>query len=206
VSYAGFATNMANGSENPVRNHYFHAPEHVEVHKADLTDQAKNPQAPREGIGEKGIPMQGVIFESRHVRLLLEAIGDQNHPLREHAVQAVGGFAGVAEQSGVDTRAMEARESKVPPEYQVVTSLNQAAALIGVPPEEIVTMPDIRREWDVKRSRVQDWIRQGPQGQPHLTPLDVRLKGYHGSQQLLFRRGDVQRLAENPPKPGRPRK
>jgi hypothetical protein len=48
---------MAGTFENPVRNHYLHAPEHVEEHKADLTDQAKNPPIPREPYGEKVVSM-----------------------------------------------------------------------------------------------------------------------------------------------------
>ena len=49
VSYSGFAANMATTSENPIRNHYLHASERVQEHKADLDDQAKNPLAQRVG-------------------------------------------------------------------------------------------------------------------------------------------------------------
>jgi hypothetical protein len=87
---------MSSTSEHRVESHYSHAsiPHHVD----DLHKQAENPQAQREGTGEQALPRQGVIFDSSHVRLLLEAIGDPNHPLRQQAERAVGGFAEVAEK------------------------------------------------------------------------------------------------------------
>jgi hypothetical protein len=51
---------MAHTSENHIRDHYLHAPEHIKEHRDDLIDQAKNPQAQREGRGEKAEPMPGV--------------------------------------------------------------------------------------------------------------------------------------------------
>ena len=71
---------MVNTPENPVRNHYL--PASVPEHKADLDDQAKNPQAPRERTGERALPMQGVIFENRYAKRLFEALDNPNDPDR----------------------------------------------------------------------------------------------------------------------------
>jgi transcriptional regulator with XRE-family HTH domain len=89
--------------------------------------------------------------------------------------------------------------------YEVVATLQQAAQKTGVPPEEIMTLRDIQAEWDVDRTHLQDWSRRGKQGQPHLPPLPVRLKGPGGGQ-LLFLREEVERKITYPPKPGRPPK
>jgi transcriptional regulator with XRE-family HTH domain len=89
--------------------------------------------------------------------------------------------------------------------YEVVPTLSQAAEKTGVPPEEIVTTRDIQTEWNVNKGRVNRWTQGGPYGQPHLTPLPVRLGRERGGSQLLFRRSDVERLVADPPKGGRPR-
>jgi hypothetical protein len=110
---------MGTNSENPVRNHYFHAPERVQEHKDDLVDQAKNPQAPREGTGEKRVPMQQVIFVNRQARLLLDALGNPNHPNRRDAEQAMRIFS-----RSVEKRAMEKPKGM---------TLNSAAQEFNVP-------------------------------------------------------------------------
>jgi hypothetical protein len=66
VSYAGFATNMATNPENSRRItaiNYFHGS--VPEHLADLSDQAKNPRAPKEDNGEKAEPMPRVVYARR---------------------------------------------------------------------------------------------------------------------------------------------
>jgi transcriptional regulator with XRE-family HTH domain len=89
--------------------------------------------------------------------------------------------------------------------YEVVGTLRQAAAKTGVPEDEIVTTRDIEAEHHINKKLVQEYTQRGRRGRPHLTPLDVRLAGAGGGQ-LLFRRGDIERLVANPPKPGRTRK
>jgi hypothetical protein len=89
--------------------------------------------------------------------------------------------------------------------YEVVATLRQAAEITGVPSEEIVTISDIAAEWNLSKSRIREWRRSGPHGQPHLTPLSVRLKG-QGTGQLLFWRKEVERVVADPPKQGPPRK
>jgi len=108
------APNMSNIAENPVRNHYLHAPERLEEHKADLDDQAKNPQKPREGNGEKAVSMQRVVFDSRHVDLFNQAVQDPNHRLRRAAEQAMRGFARAAEKPEGISIHSAAREYNVP--------------------------------------------------------------------------------------------
>jgi hypothetical protein len=191
-----------NTPENPVRIPYFHSsiPDHVN----DLRKQAENPHIPREGNGEKVLPMEGVVYESSHIKLLLEALRNPKHPLRQQAEQAVGGFAVAADKAGVRTIRSSAREFKVPVAYEVVGSLSQAAEVTGIPAEELMTIQDITDEWNLNRRRIQEWKNTGPQGQPRLTPLPVRLKGASGAPQLLFSRSEVERLVANPPKPGRP--
>jgi hypothetical protein len=108
---------MGTTSENPVRNHYMHAPERVKEHKADLDDQAKNPQVQEEGRKEKAVPMQHVVFVNRQARLLLEALGNPNHPNRRDAERAMRGF----------TRAVEK------PQKPQGISINAAAEEFNVP-------------------------------------------------------------------------
>jgi hypothetical protein len=91
--------------------------------------------------------------------------------------------------------------------YEVVPTLRQAAEKTGVPLDELMTTRDIRAEWDVSPLRVLRWTWSGPHGEPHLSPLPVRLKGSgKGGGQLLFRRSDVERIVSEPPKGGRPPK
>jgi hypothetical protein len=113
ASYPGFASNMANTTpENLGNPHYFHAS--VPEHKADLVDQAKNPQKPREGTGEKRLPMQGVVFQRKDITLLNKALHNPNHRLRDAAVRAMQGFT------------MEAQRDEI-------TTLNQASSDYGIP-------------------------------------------------------------------------
>jgi hypothetical protein len=113
----------------------------------------------------------------------------------------------VASTGEGDTRARpearRARQQDLAQSYEVVTTLRQAAEKTGVPVEELMTVRDITAEWGVGRTRIHDWSRRGHHGQPHLTPLPVRLKGAGGGQ-LLFLREEVERKMANPPKPGRP--
>jgi hypothetical protein len=105
---------MVNTPDNPARNHYFHAPERLQEHKADLDDQARNPQVAREGTGEKGLPMQGVIFDRRHIDLFNQALQDPNHEYRRAAERAMRGFTRVVEKpKGMSIRSA-ARELNVP--------------------------------------------------------------------------------------------
>jgi hypothetical protein len=105
---------MGNTSENPVRNHYFHAPARVPEHKADLDDQAKNPDAPREGTGEKGLPMQGVIFQRKDIMLLNKALRNPNHRLRDAAIQAMHGFTMAAKKDEITTLNQAEKEYGIP--------------------------------------------------------------------------------------------
>jgi hypothetical protein len=108
---------MVHNSENPARINYFHGsvPEHLD----DLADQAKNPLAQRERDGEQGVPMQGVVFQRRHVTLLNRALRNPNHRLREAALEAIQGF----------TRAAEREEE--------TTTLNRAAKEYGIPQKNL---------------------------------------------------------------------
>jgi hypothetical protein len=108
---------MVTNPEKPVGKPYFHSSENVKEHSDDLLDQAKNPQAPREGNGEKAVPMQHVVFVNRQARLLLEALGNPNHPNRREAERAMRGF----------TRAVEK------PEKPQGISINAAAEEFNVP-------------------------------------------------------------------------
>jgi transcriptional regulator with XRE-family HTH domain len=86
--------------------------------------------------------------------------------------------------------------------YEVVATLKQAAQKTGVSLDEILTTRDIEADYHINKKLVQEYTKRGRQGHPHLTPLDVRLAGGGGGQ-LLFRRGDIERIVANPPKPGR---
>jgi hypothetical protein len=205
------ASNMVTNPENPVRINYSHTsvPDHV----ADLHKQAENPQAPREGKEEKAVSMQRrVVYESGHAqdeieqlpenlqqpaKELIAALGNPKHALRSAAEQVVRVFAVASEKGG---------KSKVPEVYAVVATLEEAAEKIGVPPEAIMTPRDITTEFHLTRSRINEWRRSGPHGQPHITPLPVRLSGDRGAPQLLFLREAVERVVADPPKPGPPRK
>jgi transcriptional regulator with XRE-family HTH domain len=90
--------------------------------------------------------------------------------------------------------------------YEVVATLGDAAERTGVADDEILTTSDIEAEYHINKKLVHEYTKRGRQGQPHLTPLDVRLARGGGSSQLLFRRVDIERIVANPPKSGRPRK
>jgi hypothetical protein len=206
---------MVTNPEHSVRIPYSHAsvPDHVK----DLQYDAKNPQAPREGSGEKAASMQRqVIFESgrtpdpleqlpenykQPAKELIAALGNPNPALRSAAEQALRRFTVVTKKAGEGADG----DLKIPEAYVVVETLEQAAEQTGFPPDEIVTVQDIRARWNLNKSRIQEWKNTGPQGQPRLTPLDVRLKrSGGGAALLLFRAEDIERLVANPPKPGRP--
>jgi hypothetical protein len=117
ASYAGFATNMASTSENPVRNHYLHAPERVEEHKADLDDQAKNSQAQEAENQEQGIPMRGVIFDRRYIDLFNAALNNPDHRLRPALERAMQGFIAAADKPEGVSISSAAREFNVPENF-----------------------------------------------------------------------------------------
>jgi hypothetical protein len=176
---------MANTTpENLGNPYYFHAS--VPEHKDDLDDQAKNPLIPREGNGERVVSMLRV--------------AETEKPRKRRGVvyerQRAGG------EQGREPDIRTPREGSAPT-YEVVNTLKHAAEKTGIPLDEILTTRDIQDEWNVNRHRIHEWTRRGPHGEPHLSPLPVRLKAAGGGQ-LLFRREDVESKISNPPKPGRP--
>ena len=88
---------------------------------------------------------------------------------------------------------------------ETVSTLAEASGRCGVPVDKIMTTRDIEIEFNKNRKVVHEWTRSGPHGEPHLTPLPVRLEGSRNGR-LLFSRHDVEELAAHPPKQGRPRK
>jgi hypothetical protein len=98
---------MATNPDNPVRNHYLHAPERIEEHKADLADQAKNPLIPREPYGEKVVSMlrvaereeprkrRGVVYERQRAG----AEGKKEQPERLISVQDAGDLLNVPQST-----------------------------------------------------------------------------------------------------------
>ena len=141
--------------------------------------------------------MQQVVFDRKYIDLFNQAVQDPNHQLRRAAEQAMRVFTVASENTG---------KAKVPEIFQVVDTIEEAAAKIGVPPEALMTPKDITTEFHLTRSRINEWRRSGPHGQPHITPLPVRLSGDRGAPQLLFLREVVERVVADPPKPGPPRK
>jgi hypothetical protein len=91
---------MVNTFENLARNTYLH--ENLPAHLKDLRDQANNPQAQKEGNREKAVPMQQVIFVNRQARLLLDALGNPNHPNRRDAEQAMRRFSRSVEKRAIE--------------------------------------------------------------------------------------------------------
>lgn len=174
--------------ENPLPNQYPHTS--VPDHARWLVDQEK-----------PTLPKKGVVFDIEHAKLLVEALENPDHALRQAAEQLVQRFGVIAEKAKSGSTAGELR---VPETYEVVATLQEAAEKTGIPIEEIVTTKGIKSDYGVNRSRIQEWKRSGPHGQPHLTELSIRLKGKGGSDQLLFWRKDVESVVANPPKPGRP--
>ena len=106
---------MVNTPENPARNHYLHAS--VPEHKADLDDQAKNPQAPRERTGERALLMEGVIFENRYAKRLFEALDNPNDPDRLAAEKALWGFTRAVDKPDGITINSAAQEFNVPENF-----------------------------------------------------------------------------------------
>jgi transcriptional regulator with XRE-family HTH domain len=90
--------------------------------------------------------------------------------------------------------------------YEIVASLRDAAERTGVADDEILTTSEIEAEYHLNKKLVHEYTKRGRQGRSHLTPLAVRLVRGGGSPQLLFRRGDIERIVANPPKTGRPPK
>jgi hypothetical protein len=103
---------MVTNPEKSVGKPYFHSNENVKEHLADLSDQAKNPRAPREGIGEKTTPMQHVVFD-----VFSEALKDPNHPLRQEAEKALGGFAQAAQRRRGISASSASREFNAPTKF-----------------------------------------------------------------------------------------
>jgi hypothetical protein len=100
---------MATNPDNPARFNYS-IPDHVD----DLRKQAENPQSPRVGNGEKGVPMQGVVFQRRDIVLLNKALRNPNHRLRQAAEQAMQGFTKAAERDEITTLNQASREYGIP--------------------------------------------------------------------------------------------
>jgi hypothetical protein len=87
---------MPTNPEKPVDKPYFHSS--VEEHLDDLADQAKNPREPREDNGERGVPMQQVVFDSKHIDLFNEALRAPKHEHRRAAQRAMRGFVRAVEK------------------------------------------------------------------------------------------------------------
>jgi hypothetical protein len=122
---------MANTTpENLGNPHYFHAS--VPEHKADLDDQAKNPQTSREGTGEKGLPMQGVVFQSREAKLLFEALEKPDHKYRQQARQAVRRFTAAVEKANAHDLIQDKG-----------ILIQEASQLYGIPASTIADWTDI---------------------------------------------------------------
>jgi hypothetical protein len=115
VIFPHCSSNMATHPEKPVSINYSHAsvPDHVD----DLHKQAENPQAPREGEREKALPMQGVIFDSRHIDIFNQALQDPNHEHRQAAERAMQGFARAVEKPDGISINSAAREFNVPENF-----------------------------------------------------------------------------------------
>jgi hypothetical protein len=103
---------MATNPEKPVGIPYFHSsvPDHVD----NLHEQARNPQTPREGSGEKAESMQTVVFQRRHITLFNKALRNPNHPLRQQAEQAMGGFVMATERDEIITLNQAEKEYGIP--------------------------------------------------------------------------------------------
>jgi hypothetical protein len=173
-SLADLASILVQSEAQPVRIHYSHTmPEHA----PELIGEGKwqpSTETSNQPEGAKPRKRRGVAYERQR------AGGEQG---REPDIRA-------------------SREG-LAPTYEVVNTLKHAAEKTGIPLDEILTTRDIQDEWNVNRHRIHEWTRRGPHGEPHLSPLPVRLKAAGGGQ-LLFRREDVESKISNPPKPGRP--
>jgi transcriptional regulator with XRE-family HTH domain len=90
--------------------------------------------------------------------------------------------------------------------YEVVATLRDAAERTGVADDDILTTSEIEADYHINKKLVHEYTKRGRKGQPHLTPLGVRLARGGGSSQLLFRREDIERIVTDPPKTGRPPK
>jgi hypothetical protein len=106
---------MGTTPDNRGESYYFHAS--VPEHKADLDDQAKNPQKPREGSGEKVVPMQQVIFDRRNIDLFNQALQDPNHKHRREAEKALWGFTRAVEKPDGISINSAAQEFNVPESF-----------------------------------------------------------------------------------------
>jgi hypothetical protein len=106
---------MANTSENRV--HFSHTmPEHGSeiVHEGKWQHPSKEPEVHRKGNEEQAIPMQGVVFERRHVALLNKALRDPNHWLRDAALELMQGFTRAAERHEIITLNKASNEYHIP--------------------------------------------------------------------------------------------
>jgi hypothetical protein len=164
--------------------------------------QVKTPETQE---GKTQIPKKGTVFDRSDAKLFFEALENPDHALKPAAEQAMRVFTRAAQRVGAITSDSSSQEFNGRNIYEVVPTLRQAAEKTGVPVEEIMTIRDIQSEFGVNRTHIHDWSRRGRHGQPHLTPLPVRLKGAGGGQ-LLFLREEVEKKVPNPPKTGRPPK
>jgi len=125
VSYAGFATNVANNSENPVRNHYEHTlPDHgTEIAREGNWQQSteRKTEKPRRRRGDVFVRERDR-YKREHLQataqtlgnLLVAAIQNPNDPLSQDAVEALGSFAQAVERRKGISASSAAREFNAP--------------------------------------------------------------------------------------------
>src|SRR3989338_3035842 len=85
----------------------------------------------------------------------------------------------------------------------LVDTLEEAASNYGLSTSDLLTVRDVAEQYHLSSSTIRRWSISGPEGQPYLPALQVRLK-HSGSEggELLFRKEDVESLKANPPKMG----
>jgi hypothetical protein len=145
-------------------------------------------QLQQEGHWGEGKPPQGIIYQrgnlsenyERHAKQLVEALGDEQHSLRQPAEQALKGFVVAVEKPQVrERRAMEGQEDKGAAE---LITLKEAVEAHGVPYETL-----------------RSWLRSG-----YLSVKGRETFGTHGGGKILVDNNDINRLKSKPPTRGRP--
>jgi hypothetical protein len=162
---------MANVFENPKRINYFH--EQVKEHLDDLAEQAKNPREPRVGNGERGVPMQRVAFDSKHIDLFNAALNDPNHPNRRAAENAMRGFARTVEKpKGMSINAA-ARELNVPQRF--LWSWAREKGIIPILVEGSGSGSNIIIDWEKAREAAEFYHEAKQQ---HIQPIKLYQRKY----------------------------
>jgi hypothetical protein len=125
VLYPGFAANMGNTSENPVRSHYEHT---LPEHGSEIVDKGKWQQSterkeerPRRRRGDVFVREQER-YKREHLQataqtlgqLLIAAVQNPNDPLSQEAVQALGSFAQAVEKRKGISATSASKEYKAP--------------------------------------------------------------------------------------------